>query len=133
MIEYQKKRKVRKILYSWPSLLLLAVVAGILVKAAWNVYDKEAASAAYLGEAQGELLKVSDNQQSLSQAVSSLQTEQGMEAEIRRKFAVVKNGEGLAVIVDDEGASSSMASASPAASSATSGSLWQRFVDFFMN
>ena len=124
MLEFQQKRKIRKIIYSPVSLILLAIIAVFFVRGAWNVYQKESSSQDYLNQAQDELSKVTTTQQGLSESVAELQTEQGVEADIRHKFRVVKPGEQIAVIVDDS--ASSTASTTAAASS-----IWQKVIGFF--
>jgi cell division protein FtsB len=124
MLEFQQKRKIRRILYSPVSLIALAVVAVVFARGAWNVYQKESASGDYLAQAQTELTKVSATDAQLAQSVASLQTEQGVEADIRQKFRVVKPGEQIAVIVDTS------ASDTPAAATSTPG-FWAWFRHFF--
>jgi cell division protein FtsB len=124
MLEFQKKRKIRRILYSPLSLLVLAVIAVVFVKGAWNVYQKEAASGDYLAQAQAQFAKVNATDQDLSQSVAALQTQQGIEADIRQKFRVVKPGEQIAVIVDDNASGSdSVATSSPG--------IWASIAHFF--
>ncbi|MEI6057369.1 MAG: septum formation initiator family protein [bacterium] len=124
MLEFQQKRKLRKILYSPISLIALAVVAVVLVRGAWNVYEKESASRNYLDQARTELTKVTATQQDLAASVAALQTQQGVEADIRHKFRVVKPGEQIAVIVDNSASDST-----PVATS-TSG-FWAWVTHFF--
>ena len=124
MLEFQQKRKIRKILYSPVSLILLAVIAVFLVRGVWNVYQKESASQDYLNQAHDELSKVSATEDQLSDSVAALQTTQGIETDIRHKFRVVKPGEQIAIIVD------SSASTSEATTSVKAG-FWQGVEHFF--
>lgn len=124
MLEFQQRRKIRRILYSPLSLIVLGIIAIIFVKAAFSVYLKEVASRQYLDQAQTELAKVSATKAELSTSVASLQTQQGVEADIRHKFRVVKPGEQIAVIVDG--------SASDTSSVATSTrGFWATIAGFF--
>ena len=124
MLEFQQKRKIRKILYSPITLIALTIVAIFFVRGAWNVYQKESASQGYLDQAQDELTKVSATQAELSHSVAELQTQQGIEADIRHKFRVVKPGEQIAVIVDDN--ASGTASSTP-----QTGGFWAKITGFF--
>lgn len=73
---------------------------------------------------QAELNKILERKKELAQSIDYLKTEQGIEAEIRSKFRVVKDGESVAVIVDDDKPTTTIvASSSP--------SLWQKFTGFF--
>ena len=124
MLEFQQKRKIRKILYSPVSLIVLAVIAVVLVRGAWNVYEKESSSGDYLDQARTELAKVTATQQDLAASVAELQTQQGIEADIRHKFRVVKPGEQIAVIVDGPASDSAVVATS------TPG-FWARLFSFF--
>jgi cell division protein FtsB len=124
MLEFQNKRKLRKILYSKTVIFFLAVCAVLFIKAAWNVYTKERASAEYLTQTQSQINKLTEQKAGLSQSVATLGTPEGVEAQIRNKFRMVKNGESIAVIVDDQSGSSSLDTATLLN---TNKSWWQRF------
>jgi cell division protein FtsB len=102
MVDFNRKKSYRKYIYSPFSLFLLFIIFILLLKALWGVYTKERRSAAYLEREQSELNRVLDRKKELAQAVEYLKTDRGVEAEIRSKFRVVKEGEKVAVIVGDE-------------------------------
>lgn len=102
MSEFNKKKPYRKFLYSPLTLILLLVIFGVLLKALWGVYQKEKMSAEYLAREQNELQKLTDRQRELAKSVEYMKTEKGIEAEIRSKFRVAKEGELLAIIVDND-------------------------------
>jgi cell division protein FtsB len=127
MLEFQHKRRIRKIMYSPVVILLLLIIAIVFVRAAWNIYEKEAQSRAYLEQAQSQLSNMQSQEKILSQSVASLGTPQGKDAEIRSEYLVVKPGEQVAVMVDDEAsdtAATSSAEVSP-------GGFWARITGFF--
>jgi cell division protein FtsB len=108
MVEFNRKKTYKKYIYSPFALLSLLFVFLVLLKALWGVYAKERRSAAYLEREQGEYSRVMDRKKELAQAVDFLKTDQGVEAEIRSKFRVVKEGEEVAVIIGDEATTTSV-------------------------
>lgn len=144
MLEFRQKRKIRRVIYSPLTIIVLFFVVIVLAKAAWNVYVKETESRTYLTEAQMQFEKISADQSSLSASVAALETPEGVEAAIRSQFLVAKPGEQVAVIVDgdEDNADDAPASGSDvydsngagvnSASSATSTlGFWENIVDFF--
>ncbi len=90
----------------------LVVVVFVLARASLNMYSKVETSEVKLQQAQANLEKLSERQQDISRKVDYLSTDQGIEAEIRTKYHAVKNGEQVAVIVDDSQKASAVQSAS---------------------
>lgn len=96
------------------ALIAVFIVFAVIAKATWSIHQKAVISEAKLSEAQGELTKLQVRQSDLQSEVSSLSTEQGLEAELRTKYRAVKDGESVAVIVDsDQTAAASDASSTP--------------------
>lgn len=98
---YGNKKKGNSILYSWPVLVVFAV---ILLFFAWGVLrfvvkmrdtEKNKRIAALKVE---ELTK---SKEKLSADIESLKTDKGVEANIREKFGFAKEGEELIVVVED--------------------------------
>jgi cell division protein FtsB len=101
MLDFRKKKIARKVMYSPWSLAILFILAIFMAKAAWNVHVKERSSAEVLERTQTELEKLSARQTNLGTAVAYLSTPQGVETEIRTKFRVAKEGESVAIILED--------------------------------
>jgi len=102
MIEFQKKKRIKRIVYSPIVLLILAIILVILIRGVFGVYKKEKLSLQNLNQDKAELQKIVDRQNNLVSSIEYLKTEQGVEDEIRSKFRVVKDGEKISVIVDDQ-------------------------------
>ncbi len=102
MLEFQKKKKIKKILYSPIVLIILALLVVFLIKGAWSVYKKESLSMQNLEKERIELEKLLLREKSLASSLDYLKTDQGIESEIRSKFRAVKEGEKVAVIVDEQ-------------------------------
>jgi cell division protein FtsB len=102
MLEFRKKKKIRKILYSPLVLLFLIFIFLILLKGVWGVYKKEKISEENLNREKTELVRLENRQKTLASSIDYLKTEQGLESEIRNKFRAVKENEKVVVIIDDE-------------------------------
>jgi len=107
MKELQRKQKFRHIIYSIPSLLVLFAIALLLAKGALGVVSKEKESSERLRYLEEKENSLSLREQELRKGVARLQTEEGIENEIKEKFSVTQEGEYVAVIVDDRRISSS--------------------------
>ncbi len=64
-----------------------------------------------------ELTKLEDHQDDLANKIKYLSTEQGIEAELRTKYRAIREGESVAVIVDNEQAANVLQFASSSADS----------------
>jgi cell division protein FtsB len=102
----------------------LAIIFVILIRSLWDVYQKEQLSAKNLLREQIEFDKLTSREKSLVSSIDHLKTEQGVESEIRNKFRVVKEGEQVAVIVDNN--ASNMSSVAT-----TTHSFWYKLFHWF--
>ena len=89
----------------WHSPLVLLVLFGILVLFIYNMVgliekERETTKKKELILSQIETLR--DREESLSKDIAKLKTEEGIEETIRDKYQVVKEGEKMVVIVDQE-------------------------------
>lgn len=101
MKELQRRQKIRQIVYSWPSLALIGLLAFLLAKGAFGVMIKERQSAERLENLEGKSAELNKREAELSAEIARLSTERGVEEEIRDKFSVTKEGEYVAIIVDE--------------------------------
>ncbi len=123
MLEFQAKKRVRRIFFSKGAVALLILVVLLMARATWNVFKKEQASAANAAEAARELSKMQSRENVLTSEISRLSTDEGVEEEIRSKYSVIKPGENMIVIVDPQATSTPPAAAPQ--------SLWGRFTNLF--
>ena len=100
MREFQQKRSIRKIFSSPVVLALLATMLFFVARGTLSIYHKYYDSGDELQGAVVRLAKLQDRQTALAQAVKKLTTDSGVEAEIRDRFQVAKEGEREIVIVD---------------------------------
>ncbi|MDQ5893143.1 MAG: hypothetical protein QG640_154 [Patescibacteria group bacterium] len=124
MLEFQKKKKLRKVLYSPIVLLLLAILFVLLLRGVWGVYQKDRLSSGNLEKERMELEKLTLREKNLAASLDYLKTDQGIESEIRTKFRVVKEGEEVAVIIDGQIEASTTPTTTPQ-------SFWYRLFNWF--
>lgn len=93
---------IKRITNSPLTLIFFAILVFFLSKAAWGVHRKALVTETKLLQARAELTKLEDRQRILISRVDSLSTEEGLESEMRTKYRAVRDGELVAVIVDDK-------------------------------
>lgn len=101
MIEFQKRKRVKNIIYSPVVLIVLVLVLAFLIRGSWNLRDKAIISKGNLEREKIELQKIVDRKNNLESSIEYLKTDQGVENEIRSKFRATREGEKLVVIVDE--------------------------------
>ena len=102
MMEFQEKRKIRKIIYSKITLVVLLVISFFILKGVWNVYKKQETSRDNLIKTKENLDNLREREKMLSSEIERLKTVSGQEEEIRVRYGLVKPGEEVLVIVDGE-------------------------------
>jgi cell division protein FtsB len=124
MLDFQQKRKVRKILYSKVTLCIVVLLVLLLVHSTYGVYQKEKLSATALTETANEYNSLKDRETMLNSEISKLNTDAGLEEEIRSKFSVAKPGETVVTVLGGSGNATSAANAS-------SKGFWQSILSWF--
>jgi hypothetical protein len=126
-MKYGKRSPWKRFIYSPAGIIIGCIGLILLVRAAWNIHGKAVTAGERLSEAQSELAGLERQKEALSSSIAYLSTPSGIEAELRDKYHAVKQGESVAVIVDDAPAGNSTSSD---ASSTPSESWWDRFISF---
>ncbi|TSC54910.1 MAG: hypothetical protein LiPW30_376 [Parcubacteria group bacterium LiPW_30] len=102
MLEFQDKKRFRRILYSRVTFVLVFILCVFVGRAAVSMYKSDSLTGEKRKIAEDELVAVRARENSLKAQIISLKTERGVEEELRGKFRVVKNGEGVIIVVDQE-------------------------------
>lgn len=89
-------------MYSPLSLIILFLILIFVGKGFFGVYQKYSFSKDALAKSESELAVLKEKKDNIDQKIKNLETETGIEQEIRAKFDVAKEGERLVVIVDDK-------------------------------
>ncbi|OHA79132.1 MAG: hypothetical protein A2747_01370 [Candidatus Yonathbacteria bacterium RIFCSPHIGHO2_01_FULL_44_41] len=101
MIPFQERKKMRKILYSKITLVVLFVVLFVVGRGAWNIHEKAKIAVSERDIAERSLLQLESRTDTLQQSLKRLKSEQGIEEEVRQKYTVALPGEEIVVVVDD--------------------------------
>lgn len=113
MKELRDKQRFKRYLYSYPSLVIIIIIAFLLARGAAGIFSKERESAQVLKDLEEKNAALASRQESLKGDIASLQTEEGIIEEVRRKFNVIRPGEHLAIVVEEK----------PSASTTPSGAI----------
>lgn len=116
---------------SAPLVVAVALVVLIVaVRAAWGVSAKVGVVRDRLAQAESAQAELEARREDLAAKVQYLGSEQGIEAEIRTKYRAVREGESVAVIVDDspDGSTADATGRDQGASSTPSVGWWRRLL-----
>lgn len=97
-----KQRKIKQKIYSWWMVAILAVVAFFFVSNTLDVYKKYSDSKQTISSLEDRYEKTNSREVELQEKIENLQSESGLEEEIRDKFNVAKEGEEVVIIVDSK-------------------------------
>lgn len=123
MRELQGKKRARAVLYSWPTIIVLGFFIVMLARGVWGAFQKESYAKMKADESARELSGFREREAMLTAKAARLETDRGKEEEIREKFLVGKEGEGVIYIVDTPPATSTGKSAGKG--------FWSGFLDWF--
>lgn len=123
MLEFQEKRKFKKLIYSKITLVLLLIIIALLLNAIWGMYIKQHTAITNFDKTAAVYDSLQTRQEMISSEIERLKTSVGIEEEIRQKYGLVKPGEEVIVMVGDNTASSSADSSSVG--------FWQKIKDWF--
>lgn len=120
MADFQGRSLRRRLLYSPMMVIILGLVILLLARPVYNIIRKSLAVRQEKQEAAAQLSELEARQAFLNTEIGKLETERGVEGEIRRKFAVAKVGERVIVVV---------ATGTPTSSASTTKSWWQKLFE----
>ena len=107
MLEFQKKKKIKNMIYSKLALILILFILFLFVKATASFYQKEVESRNRKERAQNELLELQKRKENLENKINRLDSSVGVEEELRQRFDLVKEGEQTILLGDDKQGTSS--------------------------
>ncbi len=102
MRDFQQKKRWRRLVQSWPVLILLSI---LLLFFAWGIIGlmmRMQTTRENRQLAETKLIELQKKKEIFTADVAKLESESGIEETIREKFPVVKEGEGLIVVVDEK-------------------------------
>jgi len=100
MKNFQQKRGFRNVLHSRPVLAFLGIFVLIFIWGVINFMGKMEITRENRKIAENKVAELEKQKKEFSTEITSLKTVDGIEENIREKFPVAKDGEGMIVIVD---------------------------------
>ncbi len=122
-MKYGNRSPWKRHLASPLALILSFILVILLARASFSISQKSTLSASRLAQAQVEFQKLKTRQEDLSNKVGKLSSDGGLESEIRSKYRAIKEGESVAVIVDDNKGTSTATTSVP-----TKSGWWRRMM-----
>jgi len=100
MAQYQQKRDPMRLM--WRRLIAagLLILIALTLRGVWGVYQKSKESAVLRQEAEAKLSDLEGRESLLRGEISALKTDRGIEGELRQRYDLAAEGEGVIVIVD---------------------------------
>lgn len=102
MADLQGKSLWRRWAYSRFAVGFLVVLILLLLRPVWKLYRKSGEAAEGRQQAAAQLAELEARRAFLAEEVKRLETERGIEGEIRKKFPVVRAGERVIIVLPNE-------------------------------
>ena len=125
MIPFQERKKIRKIVYSKVTLFILTGVLFVVSVGAWRVHQKALVAMTERDISARALADSESRMKELQISLARLNSNQGMEEEVRQKYTVALPGEEVVVVVDEN------AKKSENGEVPVSNGWWQKILSFF--
>ena len=100
MLKFQEKRKLMHIMFSKTTIILLLIIIVLMAFATYNAYQGKQEAIARRAVLTDEIERLEEREQALNNAISTLEDPRGVEAELRRRFDVAKEGEEVIVLIE---------------------------------
>lgn len=123
MREYQQKYMIRTLLYSRVTIVVLFLLCILLLRSIVELNDKRIAVEKLREESASERQELEAKVQKAEEKNGLMATDRGFESYVRTTFPIVKKGEGVIVIYDEE--------KSPVADVRSDMTVWERLQVFF--
>ena len=102
MREYQQKHMIRTLVYSKVTLVVLFLLIVLLLRSIMELNDKRIEVAKLRDDSAKERDELQQKVDSAQKQTDDIQTTRGFESYVRTTYPVVKKGEGVIVIYDDD-------------------------------
>ena len=102
MANFQEKKNHKNFFHSKPVLVVLSLLLVLFLLNVIKLANKAVETKRNKEIAQAKITELQEQKVKLESNIQKLNTEKGIEENIREKFGLAKEGEGMIVIVDDE-------------------------------
>lgn len=100
MLDIRERTRLRRMLYAKPTIILLAILVAVAIHGVWGIYQKSKEALAKRDKIAEEVAGLAAREKELHQDIARLKTSEGVEAEIRNRFMVAKEGEKVMIIAN---------------------------------
>jgi cell division protein FtsB len=100
MATFQQRKDPMRLMWRRLLAVLLLILIAIALRGVWGVYKKSQDSYILRVEAQAKLDDLQKRERELRADSANLRNENGIEAELRERYNLAKEGESVIVIVD---------------------------------
>lgn len=100
MHRYEQRRDPTRLMWRRLVAVLLLIVLAIAIRGVWGVYQKEQESRKLRAEAEARLTDLQEREAKLRADISLLRTNRGIEEQLRERYDLAKDYEGVIVIVE---------------------------------
>jgi cell division protein FtsB len=101
MVTALQKRKIEKVIHSRWFILLLALLAFLLSLTGWREYESMQKAQARYADVAEKLVEYEAREQELEAELADLQDPRGIEATLRERYSVAKEGEVVVVLTGE--------------------------------
>jgi cell division protein FtsB len=102
MRNFQEKKKKKKVLHSKPVLIIFGILLLLFIYNVLRLADKASDTKRNREIAEEKIKELEAQKLKLEENIEKLKTDEGIEENIRERFGLGKEGEGMIVIVEDE-------------------------------
>lgn len=102
MFEFEKKRRVRRIIYSKFSIFILFLILIFLLQGVWGLYQKVEETNQKKEMVSNKIAGLEEREDYLNSEIDYLNSGVGLEEEIRNRYSVSKEGEEVIVIIEED-------------------------------
>ena len=97
-LDFRERTKLRRFLYSKPTILLVFILSLLSLHGAWGMYQKSKDAIANRDKAVAETAALMAREKELHADINRLSSSRGQEEEIRNRFMVAKEGEKVIIV-----------------------------------
>jgi cell division protein FtsB len=107
MLEFQKKKKIKNMVYSKLALIFILFILFLFIKATVSFYQKAQESKNRKVRAENEFTELEKRREDLEHKIKRLNSPVGVEEQLRERFDLVKEGEQTILIGENKASTSS--------------------------
>lgn len=100
MYRYEQRRDPTRFMWRRLAAAVLLAILAIGIRGVWGVYQKEQESRKLRAEAEAKLSDLQQREAELRSDISLLRTDRGVEEQLRERYDLAKDNEGVVVIVE---------------------------------